>query len=144
MHRTALGRIAISGALAACFVSGCSGRPAPKKHEVLMGTVESFETNTGQLTLRTSIHAGEHEDLKMACMLTNDTEVYINDRWRNPQAILAGDTVELIGYRESDPRGEHFVVSLANIQRDAAPPPLPDLSSPLSPASPAVQESQHG
>lgn len=130
----------LSAALLAWPV-GC-GRQSPSiRHEVLSGTVESAEGATGQLSLRTTVpHPTAVHDQKVACLLTNDAEVYINGVFSGREAIRTGDSIELIGYRDPEPPAERFIVSLAHIERPLPPPPEPDLSSPEStPAAPAQE-----
>jgi hypothetical protein len=120
---------------------GCGRQSAAYRHEVLNGTVESADGATGQLTLRTAVpHQTGVQDQKVACLLTNDAEVYINGMFSGREAIRAGDSIELIGYRDPEPPAERFIVSLAHIGRRLPPPSEPDLTSPETAPAATVQE----
>ncbi len=125
-------RPALFAALTSALLAvGCRPPSGPSRHEMIAGTVESVRPGTGELTVRTSGFGSEREQgqqEKVSCLLTSDAEVYINDRFSPPEAIAVGDLVELIGYRESTPRAERFVVCLAQITRREPLPPEPDLS----------------
>ena len=117
------------GLLAVCATGACSRQAPSNRHEELSGIVEALQPETGRLTLRnTGTRPEPADDQKVSCLLTNDTEIYINDRVRSLDAIQVGDTIELFGYRDPNPRAERFIVRMAYIARNEAPPPEPDLS----------------
>jgi hypothetical protein len=131
------------GLLVACAVLGCNRQAPSNRHEVLTGTVEALQADIGQLTVRVpGLRREPDDDQKVTCLLANDTEVYINDRFRSFDAIALGDTVELIGYRDPSPRAERFVVRLAYITRNEPLPSEPDLALKVTPVTTQPQESQ--
>ncbi len=121
------------------LLAGCSNEPARYRHELLVGVVDAVQPETGRLVVRgPSPRGGTEEDVSVACLLTNDSELYINDKFSNFDAIRFGDSIEVIGYRRADPPPERLVVSLAYITRHEPPPRAPDLG--LAVAAPATQE----
>ncbi len=111
------------------LAADCTRQSSPSSYEVLNGTVASAQPDTGQLAIRSGGAGAETErERGVACLLTNDAEVYINDRCTTFDKIAVGDLIELIGYRDPNPRSERFVVSFAYITRTEARPPEPDLT----------------
>jgi len=126
-----------------CAASGCNRQAPANRHEVLTGTVETVQAQTGQLTVHVpGLRPEPVDDQRVVCLLANDTEVYINDRFQTFDAISAGDTVELVGYRDSSLRAERFVVRLACITRKEPLPPEPDLALATTRVTTQPQESQ--
>ncbi len=115
--------------VALCAGSECRRQTLANNYEALSGVVMSVRTDTSELTVRVTDPAPERADAAvLACLLTNDAEVYINDRYSAVNAIAVNDAVELVGYHEDNARGERFVVCLAQISRPEARPVEPDLS----------------
>lgn len=134
-------RVVAAAVLAACGLAGCAEQGTPGPYEVITGTVEGRRPETGLLLLRAAAPVGaEAAARQLACVLTSDTEIYVNDRFSSFEAIEIGDTVELVGCPDPSPRGERFLVSLAHIQRNEPPPPELDLSPAALPAGPASRE----
>lgn len=120
---------------------GCRGASGPAQHEALVGTVESIQPDTAQVTIRVAESRGPwSEPTRVTGLLTNDAEVYVNDRYVGLEGVRVGDTVELIGYRDPNPRTERFIVCLARIARNAPAPPVPDLTPPASQPTTQPQE----
>ncbi len=126
-----------------CVASGCRKPSTPSDYTVLAGTVESLRAETTcELTVRPGRRwSGHIKTATISCLLTNDAEIYVNDRFSSFAAIAIGDEVELIGYRESNPRGERFVVAFAYITRNEPLPGPPDLSPPTTNPTTQPQES---
>jgi len=132
-------RVAVIVALIPLWACGEQSRAS--KYEILSGTVEGVRAETGQLRVRPDDERhGRDENRKVACLLTSDAEVYINDRFSSFDAIEIGDAVELVGYREQTPHTERFVVALAQITRNEPPPPEPELASPSTQPTSQRQE----
>ncbi len=127
-------RLAAIGILAAVSMGGSCRQPTYiSEYERLTGCVTALPAETSELTVQLIEPAaafGKSGDA--ACLVTNDAEIYINDRFVQFDSIVVGDTVELVGYREHSPRGERFIVCLANIARTEPLPPAPDLLSAIS------------
>lgn len=125
----------------AIALGGCRGASGPEQHEALLGTVEGIQPDTAQITLRVAESRGPwSEPTRVTCLLTNDAEVYVNDRYAGLAGVRIGDTVELIGYRDPNPRTERFIVCLARIARNEPAPPMPDLTPPASRPTSQPQE----
>lgn len=120
------------------WLGGCERPSAEGDYAVLAGTVEGLRSDTFELAVRVAERwPGRPKGEAVACLLTNDAEVYVNGRFSAFSAIAIGDAVELAGYYEPNRRGERFVVSLANITRNEPLPPEPDLTPPATqPANP--------
>lgn len=106
-------------------LAGCQPPPARHTYAVLAGEVLSCHPRTGELTMRAA-GALRRGDDTVYCVLTQDSEIYINDRFSAIDAISIGDSIELVGYRDARPPLERFVVSFAHVARaePMAPAPL--------------------
>lgn len=127
-------RYALGGgglALVLC-AAGCREPGGSTHYEVFGGTVETLRADTFDLTIRPGDEwAGRVPGPAVSCLLTKNTEIYINDRFSRFDAIAIGDGVELIGYFEDAAAGgQRYVVSFAYITRNEPLPPAPDLSLP--------------
>jgi hypothetical protein len=127
-----------AGAL--CALAGCERPRGTSDYLVLNGVVETVGAETSELSVRVDDAWAERSKSTVPALLTQDTEIYINDRFSGFDAIAPGDNLEIIGYRESSPRGERFVVSLAYITRPQPPPPEPVLLTPARPATSQPEE----
>lgn len=125
----ACGWLLAVGLGAVLTLPGCGRQTPANRHDVLAGSVQSVHAETGQLTVRQSFPRPEIGDNPtVSCLLSSDAEVYINDKFSAIDAIVAGDNIELIGYRDPNPRAERFLVSLVHITRSEPLPPAPDLA----------------
>ncbi len=126
----------LTGSLGAA--AGCGRQASSYRHELLAGTVESIDAATGQLVLRLNVSDAADQERKIACLLTNDAEVYVNDMFSGRDALRPGDAAELIGFTDPEPPGERFIVALAHVVRGVPPVPEPDLTPP-TPSQPAQE-----
>ena len=120
---------------AACALVGCDERPRPPvRYSVLAGHVVGCYPDTGELTIcglrRTT--SGPTEAATY-CLVTRDTEIYINDRLSSIEEIQIGDPVELIGRPDPDPQLERFVIAFAYLDQPLPAPPTPELAAPIEP-----------
>lgn len=116
---------------------GCEPQRTPHRYSVVVGKVVACHTETGELSVRAPRRTAEGTaDQTVYCLVTDESEVYVNDKFSSMQEIQLGDTVEVIGYRQRDPQLERFVVSIAYFDR-----PLPAAPSPVLPpaSAPATQ-----
>lgn len=116
------------GLSAVMLLGGCQ-RPAPTHaYRVLTGTVILCNAETGELTVLVTPGTRRrlHKD-RVHCVLTEDSEVYVNDRFSSLHEVRVGDKVEIIGYREPDRRLESFVVGTASFQQPLPPPVVPEI-----------------
>jgi len=112
--------------LSVLMVCGCEEPRHPHTYTVISGTVLSRHSDTGELTVQltpSSARRFGHE--RVQCVVTKDSEIYINDVFRTLDDIQLGDSIELIGYREAERRLERFVVTLARCEHPFSEPPLP-------------------
>ena len=97
--------------------AGCDERDAPQPYQVFTGAVRYLDQDTGELFVRPEqTPKGWQPGRNILCVVTNDSEIYINDCFRGIEDIRVGDAIELAGYRDR----ERFVVSLGNITRSQA------------------------
>jgi len=107
---------------------------------MLAGRVRESRPETGELTVEVRGPAPGRPAVEI-CNLTKDSEIYINDRFSSIDQIQVGDAVELLGYRDPNPRLERFVVSFAYVDHPQPPPPAPELAAPAA-AAPIPPEEQ--
>ncbi|MEP0846535.1 MAG: hypothetical protein HRF50_06885 [Phycisphaerae bacterium] len=125
------------GVLAALLPLGCDRARPPHEYSVIVGTVESLTTANGDLTVRFTRETGTQADAPIVhCQVTRDSEVYIDDRFSALDEIRVGDAIEVVGYRDANPRIDPFVVTFAYVDRTLPAPPEPPI--PLTPARPAA------
>lgn len=125
------------GALAALLPLGCDRSRPPHEYSVIVGSVESLSTANGDLTVRFARGTGEQADGEIVhCQVTRDSEVYIDDRFSALDEIRVGDAIEVVGYRDANPRIDPFVVTFAYVDRTLPAPPEPPF--PLAPARSAA------
>jgi hypothetical protein len=81
---------------------------------------------TGDLTL---FREGGARDPSrpLLCVVTSDSEIYINDKLGGIDQLRVGDRIAIVGYREPNSAAEQFVISYGRINRSvprAVPPPF--------------------
>ena len=137
------------GLFALLTLGACDEPRAPHKYVVLSGIVAACHPQTGELTVRLSESSSRRtKDDRLECVVTSDSEVYINDMFSSIERIQIGDQVELIGYRDVSRPIESFVVSFAYCDHSAPTPGVPPLLQPPDPpqsqpaSAPAAPESQ--
>jgi hypothetical protein len=138
-NHTHVGRFGL--ALVACALAGltalhagCERNAPPSPYEALSGVVTARDANTGEITLHvTGQQPGRHDtDRTIACIVTRDSEIYIDDQLRPVSAVQAGDAAEIIGRREPG----RFAVSTVYIQREAGPAPQASWNLPSTASAP--------
>ncbi len=116
--------------LVAVGLVGCE-RPTPSHaYTVLAGTVLSCNPEAGELTLELRDQPARKWSGRVPCVLTKDSEVYVNDRFSSLAEIQVGNAVEVIGYREANRRLETFVVAYAYVEQPGPPVKTPPLLLP--------------
>jgi hypothetical protein len=129
--------------VAAVCIAGCEPPITPHQYSVVSGKVVTCRTDTGELSVRgTRRTADGPVDETIYCLITRDTEIYVNDKFSSISEIKIGDAVELIGHRDPDPQLERFVVSFAYFDHPLPPPPRPELVPASAPAAEAADEHQ--
>lgn len=122
-----------------CIAGACRPPSAPSGYITLTGLVQTMRSEVADFTLRltTAPPAVRAKGDTIACITTEDTEIYLNDRAMSLEVVRPGDTVELVGYIEPEnPRGLRFVVTFAFIKRDEPAPPDPLEADDLKQAKP--------
>lgn len=80
----------------------------------------------------------------LSCVVTRDTELYLNDLATTLGRIAPGDTIQVIGVREPDPRLERLAIATAYVARDEPAAPIPPLVLTTSrPAERMIGEAAH-
>jgi hypothetical protein len=111
---------------AALLLCGCD-RAVPRHHYTLIaGTISAIHDDTGQITLRPTSESGAPPaSQSIDCVITKDSEIYVNDRFSALADLAIGDPIEIIGYGDPNPRLEAFVTSYVYLTRPVAPPAAP-------------------
>ena len=122
--------------LALCWaVQGC-GEPAPaQRYKVSAGKVLSCRPDTGELEIQLDVRPSARGPRRLFCVVTSDSEIYINDQTESIDAIQLGDAVELVGYRDPTPGMERFVVTFAYFEHPMPPAIEPVFTAAAQPAS---------
>jgi hypothetical protein len=135
------GLVPLACALAAGLNAGCERTRSPRQYATLTGHVLACHTDTGELSVRVPRkQPGTPSEQPIFCVITKDSEIYVDDMFSTMAAIEVNDTIELVGYHDPDPRQERFVVSFAYVDRQLPPPPLPELPPPTTQATSQPQE----
>jgi hypothetical protein len=129
MRRSLLGLVS---AVALFQTAGCSRQQPQSDYNAFYGTVRARDLDAGEVFVRTShAPAGWRTNRDIPCVVTKDSEIYINDRFSQFQDIRDGDTAKLVGYRDKD----HFVVTFLTVARNEPAPPEPNLVEPATQAA---------
>src|SRR5262245_40683311 len=103
-------------AAAVVLIAGCERKNAPPAYEVREGVVVERHSDTGELAVRVVQQKRDKtEERTIFCIVTKDSEVYINDVLSRLDAVNVGDAIEIVGYPEPTPRFERFVISFAHV-----------------------------
>ena len=123
----------------ALAIAGCEDERTPARFSVFSGKVLSYHAETGEMTVRGARRRDrDGQEHTIHCLITRDSEIYINDMLCSIDDIQLGDAVEMIGREDASADPMSFLVSYAYIEHPTTPAPPPD----LTPASaPATQES---
>lgn len=129
----------IAFAVAAVAIGGCDDERSPERFSVFSGKVLAYHADTGEITVRgVRRRDREGDDQTIHCLITRDSEIYINDMLCSIDDIQLGDAIELIGREDPAAEPKSFLVSYAYVEHPTPPAPPPD----LTPASaPATQDS---
>jgi hypothetical protein len=117
-------------------VAGCEDQPPPNRYSVIAGTVVACHTDTGELSVRGARRTAEGpSEETIHCLITRDSEIYVNDKFSSIGEIQLGDAVELVGRRHPNPQLERFVVSFAYFDHPLPAPPQLELTPANAPAT---------
>ncbi|MBK9119653.1 MAG: hypothetical protein IPM18_08645 [Phycisphaerales bacterium] len=124
------------------LLTGCREQPAPGRHEVRQGIIESIRAESQEFTVRldTWPHRTAAAGELIACLLSSDGEIYINDRFSPFESLQPGDEIEMIVYRDRGTPPDRNVVTLASVTRPEPPAPVPDLTLPTTQPTTQPQE----
>lgn len=115
---------------------GCRREEPAQVYVAFSGTVRAIDSETGELFVRGDARAtGKPSDRSMPCVVTKDSEIYVNDRFASFGELQIGDAIEVVGFRDA----ERLVICFAEIKRAQPVPPDPLASGLLDPpaSSPA-------
>ncbi len=112
-------------AAAALALSSCDRSSSPSySYQSVTGRVTECHPETGDLTLSPE-RGSPLPPQTLLCVVTSDSEIYINDRLSGIEEVRPGDRIEIVGYRESNASAGQLVISYARIHRPAPPLPPP-------------------
>ena len=107
-------------AVAGIAAGGCDRGPRGQKYESLSGVVTERHPATGEISI-TYQPPGSDEPAVAACVMTRDSEIYINDRLSAIEDVRIGDAIAIVYYEESGPQLEQFIISYGRIRRATRP-----------------------
>ncbi len=122
-----IGLCAVVGIAAA----GCERGRRGQKYESLSGVVTERHPATGEISITYQPPGGD-EPAVAACVMTRDSEIYINDRLSAIEDVRIGDTIAIVGYHEPGPQLEQFIISYGRIRRATRPAQPPAFIDPDS------------
>ncbi len=111
--------VALACAIAVIMLSGCDRESRRQDYRTLTGVVTERRPDTGELSGPFKA-PGEREPSIVSCLMTRDSEVYINDRLGSIEDVRIGDRIAVIGYYEPDPEPARFVISYGRIRRSSS------------------------
>lgn len=97
---------------------GCGRGSHGQRYETETGVVTQRQTNTGEITV-SSDRPRNGERPSISCIITRDSEIYVDDRLSSIEDVRIGDRIAMVGYREQEPGLEHFIISYGRIQRSS-------------------------
>lgn len=113
--------------LLGCF--GCSRQEPQTEYQAFRGVVRALDVETGEVFVRADRPLeGWRPGRDISCVVTKDSETYINDRFSEVREIQVGDEVDVLGYHD---RG-HFAVTLLSVTRPELPAPVPAFVAPAT------------
>ena len=80
---------------------------------------------TGEITVEVD-RPRKGRQSSVSCVITDDSETYIDEKFSSVEDVRIGDRISLIGYLDPSPRLRRFVVSYARIRRSPKSPAVPD------------------
>lgn len=108
-------------------VAGCRQAPQPPAYRGLVGEVFSTDLETSELFVRYREPGfGSAASGTQVCLLTPESEIFLNDRVSDLAALENGDRVEVIGHVDRANR-QRLVVGTAYVTRRVDIPPGPEL-----------------
>ena len=127
-------RVALPLALLA--VAGCERQQVPDHYSLLAGKIVACHTDTGELHVRGLRRTEDGPaEYTLYCLITRDSEIYINDRVSSIEDIQIGDAVELVGRRDAVSDADRFIVAFAYFDHPLPAPPRPELAPASAPAT---------
>lgn len=97
---------------------GCDRGSSGQKYETETGVVTQRHTSTGEIAV-SSDRPGKAARPFISCIITRDSEIYVDDRLSSIEDVRIGDRIAMVGYREQEPGLEHFIISYGRIQRSS-------------------------
>lgn len=108
----------------AALAGGCGDSRGAARYAVMSGTVVSALAETGEFNVEPDPAARLDDDPAMvACVLTTDSEVYVNARLVDVEEITLGDRVEIIGQWQRD----RLVAAMVRVRRTEPIAPIPEI-----------------
>lgn len=125
------------GVLLAALIAGCEQSTRPSHFTTLFGRVKTCNSETGELAISTIRRTGQGETPETEyCLITKDSEIYVNERFAAIGLILVGDEVSVFGYRDQTPTLARFIITAAYFERPLPPAPDPLSTQPSSASAP--------
>ena len=97
---------------------GCDRDSRGQQYETETGVVTQRYTNTGEIAV-SSDRPRNAERPFISCIITRDSEIYVDDRLSSIEDVRIGDRITMVGYREQEAGLEHFIISYGRIRRSS-------------------------
>lgn len=121
--------------------AGCERKSAAPPYQFLEGTVAERHSDTGELQIALAPpRRGAAEPLLAFCLVTKDSELYIDDVLGQLDDVQPGDRIDLVVYRDPNPRMERFIVSYGYIRPLRPPAAAADGNRPVDALAPTAKE----
>ncbi|MBL8881039.1 MAG: hypothetical protein JNG88_18135, partial [Phycisphaerales bacterium] len=118
------------------IAAGCDDARSVRVYEFLQGTVSAVHVDTGEISVE-FVTPGTNRTRVLSCVVTRDTELYLNDLATSLARIAPGDAIQVIGVREPDPRLERLAIATAYVAREEPAAPVPPLALRAAPTGTA-------
>ncbi len=107
---------------------GCESRAPTPPYLAISGVVTETHTDAREFRVRVaSLRGPEADGRDVFCVVGKDSELYVDDALSPLAALAVGQRVDLIGYRDPNPRLERFIVTAAYVNTNPAPVAPPAL-----------------
>lgn len=105
-------------------LTACDDPRSVQHYEVVQGMVVAVHADTGEVSVEIPqgpVPRAETRSRVLSCIVTRDTELYLNDMFASIDAVEPGDRIQVIGSRDPDPQLDRLAVHTAYVLR-AVPP----------------------
>lgn len=106
----------------------CDDARTVRQYDVIQGAVAGVHVDTGEISVEFMPPGPGAKSRVLSCVVTRDTELYLNDRITSLDRIATGDLIQIVGTRDPDPRLDRLAINTAYVARDEPAAPNPPLA----------------